>query len=116
MSDVPPGVPARKADTVRNLDTWYAAFEVQTGDKLYPGAPDGPRAHLVMDTRLGGHRDTLKRSARKLPVVAGRRGVASRLWTPAAGGTQLVASLSEAVSYRLDRLGERRCRTCYQVG
>jgi endothelin-converting enzyme/putative endopeptidase len=29
-----------RADTVRNLDPWYAAFSVQSGQKLYLG-PDG---------------------------------------------------------------------------
>ena len=28
-----------RADTVRNLDAWYAAFKVQPGNKLYL-APD----------------------------------------------------------------------------
>ena len=35
-----------RADTVRNLDAWYAAFDVKPGQKLYL-APDGARARLV---------------------------------------------------------------------
>ena len=31
---------------VRNIDAWYAAFDVKPGDKLYV-APAGSRAHLV---------------------------------------------------------------------
>jgi putative endopeptidase len=31
------------ADTVRNLDTWYAAFDVKPGDKLYLAPPDRVR-------------------------------------------------------------------------
>lgn len=32
-----------RADTVRNIDTWYPAFQVQPGDKLYLGPPDRVR-------------------------------------------------------------------------
>ena len=32
-----------RADTVRNLDQWYAAFDVRPGEKLYLGPPDRVR-------------------------------------------------------------------------
>jgi putative endopeptidase len=32
-----------RADTVRNIDSWYSAFEIQSGDKLYLAAPDRVR-------------------------------------------------------------------------
>jgi predicted metalloendopeptidase len=32
-----------RAATVRNLDAWYAAFDVQPGDKLYLALPDRVR-------------------------------------------------------------------------
>jgi endothelin-converting enzyme/putative endopeptidase len=36
-----PHSPARfRADTVRNIDAWYSAFEVQSGDKLYLAPAD----------------------------------------------------------------------------
>jgi putative endopeptidase len=36
-----PHAPAQyRADTVRNIDAWYSAFEVQPGDKLYLAPPD----------------------------------------------------------------------------
>jgi putative endopeptidase len=36
-----PHSPARfRADTVRNIDSWYSSFEVQSGDKLYLAPPD----------------------------------------------------------------------------
>jgi endothelin-converting enzyme/putative endopeptidase len=35
----PHGADPFRADTVRNLDEWYAAFDVKPGDKLYL-APD----------------------------------------------------------------------------
>ena len=42
-----PHAPAEyRAATVRNIDAWYAAFDVQPGQKLYL-APDRPRADLV---------------------------------------------------------------------
>jgi predicted metalloendopeptidase len=31
------------ADTVRNLDAWYAAFDVKPRDKLYLAPPDRVR-------------------------------------------------------------------------
>jgi endothelin-converting enzyme/putative endopeptidase len=31
----PHGADPFRADTVRNLDEWYAAFDVKPGDKLY---------------------------------------------------------------------------------
>jgi putative endopeptidase len=39
-----PHAPARyRAATVRNIDAWYAAFEVQPGEKLYLAPPDRVR-------------------------------------------------------------------------
>jgi len=39
-----PHAPAQyRADTVRNIDAWYAAFEVQSGDKLYLAPADRVR-------------------------------------------------------------------------
>jgi putative endopeptidase len=36
-----PHAPAEfRADTVRNIDAWYAAFDVQPGQKLYLAPPD----------------------------------------------------------------------------
>ena len=36
-----PHAPAKyRADTVRNIDAWYAAFDVQPGEKLYLAPPD----------------------------------------------------------------------------
>jgi putative endopeptidase len=32
-----------RAATVRNLDAWYAAFDVQPGEKLYLAPPDRVR-------------------------------------------------------------------------
>ncbi len=40
-----PHAPAQyRADTVRNIDAWYAAFNVQPGEKLYLAPPD--RVHI----------------------------------------------------------------------
>jgi len=39
-----PHAPAQyRADTVRNVDAWYAVFDVQTGEKLYLAPPDRVR-------------------------------------------------------------------------
>jgi putative endopeptidase len=39
-----PHAPAQfRADTVRNIDAWYGAFEVQPGEKLYLAPPDRVR-------------------------------------------------------------------------
>lgn len=39
-----PHAPAEyRAATVRNIDAWYAAFNVQPGDKLYLAAPERVR-------------------------------------------------------------------------
>jgi putative endopeptidase len=39
-----PHAPAQyRADTVRNIDAWYAAFDVKPGDKLYLAPPDRVR-------------------------------------------------------------------------
>ena len=39
-----PHAPARyRADTVRNVDAWYAAFDVKTGETLYLAPPDRVR-------------------------------------------------------------------------
>ena len=47
-----PHAPARyRAATVRNIDAWYAAFDVQLGEKLYLASARS-RAHLV---RNAGH-------------------------------------------------------------
>jgi len=32
-----------RADTVRNLDAWYGAFDVKTGQRLYLAPPDRVR-------------------------------------------------------------------------
>jgi predicted metalloendopeptidase len=32
-----------RADTVRNIDAWYAAFDVKPGQRLYLAAPDRVR-------------------------------------------------------------------------
>ena len=39
-----PHAPAQyRADTVRNIDAWYAAFDVKPGEKLYLAPPDRVR-------------------------------------------------------------------------
>ncbi|MCU1342182.1 MAG: endothelin-converting enzyme, partial [Candidatus Acidoferrum typicum] len=39
-----PHAPAQfRADTVRNIDAWYSAFDVQPGEKLYLAPPDRVR-------------------------------------------------------------------------
>lgn len=42
MTD-PHAPPEYRADTIRNLDAWYAAFDVKPGEKLYLGQPDRVR-------------------------------------------------------------------------
>jgi putative endopeptidase len=39
----PHSPPQYRADTVRNIDSWYAAFEVQSGEKLYLAPADRVR-------------------------------------------------------------------------
>jgi len=39
----PHSPPQYRADTVRNIDSWYGAFEVQTGEKLYLAPADRVR-------------------------------------------------------------------------
>src|SRR5262249_11577041 len=41
-----------RADTVRNLDPWYGAFEVKTGQRLYLAPPD--RVRIWCSSRSGG--------------------------------------------------------------
>jgi hypothetical protein len=43
---------SRPPVTVRNLDAWYAAFDVKPADKLYLAPADRVR-HLVSQYRLG---------------------------------------------------------------
>jgi len=42
MAD-PHAPPEYRADTIRNLDAWYAAFDVKPGEKLYLGQPERVR-------------------------------------------------------------------------
>jgi predicted metalloendopeptidase len=42
MTD-PHAPPEYRADTVRNVDAWYAAFDVKPGEKLYLEQPDRVR-------------------------------------------------------------------------